>query len=99
MLGLLFDMGVCTTKHWQTSGRLVQGLNVCTAEEISWPSGAWYRIVSYSLLTTLIRYEILEIQNILKQKSNKQTHTEFSGHNEQIIREQKYLKQKKLKTY
>ena len=23
-------MGVCTTEHWQTSGRLVQELNVCT---------------------------------------------------------------------
>ena len=30
---LMFDMlsmGVCTTRHWQTSGRLVQELNVCT---------------------------------------------------------------------
>ena len=29
----LFDMiymGVCTTRHWQMSGRLVQELNVCT---------------------------------------------------------------------
>ena len=56
-----------------------------------------YFNVLYFLLTTLIRYEILEIQNILKQKSYKQTHTELSGHNEQIIREQKYLKQKTLK--
>ena len=32
VLNLLFDMlsiGVCTTRHWQTSGRLVQELNVC----------------------------------------------------------------------
>ena len=31
--GLFFaqlSMGVCTTKHWQTSGRLLQELNVCT---------------------------------------------------------------------
>ena len=31
--GLYFDMpfmGVCTTGHWRTSGRLVQELNVCT---------------------------------------------------------------------
>ena len=30
---LFFDMlsmGVCTTRHWHTSGRLVQELNVCT---------------------------------------------------------------------
>ena len=31
---LIFDMlsmmGVCKTRHWQTSGRLVQKLNVCT---------------------------------------------------------------------
>ena len=33
VLGLYFDMlsmDVCTTKHLQTSGRLVQELNVCT---------------------------------------------------------------------
>ena len=24
-------MGVCTTRHWQTSGRLLQELNACTA--------------------------------------------------------------------
>ena len=32
-LTYLFDvlsMGVCTTRHWQTSGELVQELNVCT---------------------------------------------------------------------
>ena len=28
-LDMLF-MGVCTTRHWQTSGRLVQELNICT---------------------------------------------------------------------
>ena len=27
---LTLSMGVCTTRHWQTSGRLVQELNVCT---------------------------------------------------------------------
>ena len=26
----MLSMGVCTTSHWQTSGRLVQELNVCT---------------------------------------------------------------------
>ena len=34
LLGLIFDifsMGAFTTRHWQTSGRLVQELNVCTA--------------------------------------------------------------------
>ena len=33
VLGLLFEMlfkGVCTTRHWQTFSRLVQGLNGCT---------------------------------------------------------------------
>ena len=33
VLGLCFDMlsmVVCTTRHWQTPGRLVQELNVCT---------------------------------------------------------------------
>ena len=36
ILGLFFDMfstmGVCTTRHCQTSGRPVQELNVCTVE-------------------------------------------------------------------
>ena len=33
VLGLFLDilfMDVCTTRHWQMSGRLVQELNVCT---------------------------------------------------------------------
>ena len=33
-MALFFDIlstGVCTTMHWQTSGRLVQELHVCTA--------------------------------------------------------------------
>ena len=32
LLGLYFglSMGVCATRYWQTSGRLVQELNVCT---------------------------------------------------------------------
>ena len=33
MLDLLFDMlsmGVCTNRNWQTSGQLVQELNLCT---------------------------------------------------------------------
>ena len=33
VLGLFFDIlsvGVCTTRYWQTSGGLVQELNVCT---------------------------------------------------------------------
>ena len=36
VLGLCFDvlsMGVCKTRHWQTSGRLVQELHVCTVWE------------------------------------------------------------------
>ena len=36
VLGLffaMFAMGVCTTRHWQTSGRLVQELNVCTVHK------------------------------------------------------------------
>ena len=33
VLNLFFDvlsMGVCKTRHWQTSGRLVQNLDACT---------------------------------------------------------------------
>ena len=36
-LGYYFDMvamGVCATGHWQTFGRLMQELNVCTVEEV-----------------------------------------------------------------
>ena len=44
MFGLFVDelaMTVCTTRHWRTSGRLVQELNVCTvgthfAAEVIW---------------------------------------------------------------
>ena len=35
VLGLFFDllpMGLCTTRHWQSSGRLVQELNICTVD-------------------------------------------------------------------
>ena len=37
MLGLFFDMlsmGICTTRHWQMFGRLVQELNVCTVYQL-----------------------------------------------------------------
>ena len=26
----ILSIGVCTTRHWQTSGQLVQEINVCT---------------------------------------------------------------------
>ena len=26
----MLSMGVCTTGHWETTGRLVQELNICT---------------------------------------------------------------------
>ena len=29
---LTLSIGVCTTRHWQTSDRLVKELNVCTVE-------------------------------------------------------------------
>ena len=38
MLGLSFEMvsmGVCTTSHWQTFGRLVQELNISTTETVN----------------------------------------------------------------
>ena len=28
----MLSMGVCTTRYWQTSSRLVQELNVCTVD-------------------------------------------------------------------
>ena len=34
LFGML-SMGVCTTRHWQTSGRLVQELNVWTVVPIA----------------------------------------------------------------
>ena len=30
----ILSMGVCTTRHWKTSGRLVQELNVCTVQHV-----------------------------------------------------------------
>ena len=50
MLGLFFDMlfmGICTTRHWQTSGRLVQELNVCTVHlsyDVSRLNHCWIKI-------------------------------------------------------
>ena len=35
VLGLFFDKGVCLARLWQTSGRLVKELNVCTIELFS----------------------------------------------------------------
>ena len=38
-LAYFFDvlsMDVCTTRHWQASGRLVQGLNVCLHAGTPW---------------------------------------------------------------
>ena len=38
VLGLFLEilsLGVCTTRHWQTSGRLVQESNVCTVTPIN----------------------------------------------------------------
>ena len=35
-------MGVCTTRHWQTPGRLVQGLNICTVHVQCLAARAWY---------------------------------------------------------
>ena len=29
----MLDVVICTTGHWQTSGRLVQELNVCTVHD------------------------------------------------------------------
>ena len=31
----MLSSGVFTTRHWQTSGRLVQKLNACTADELA----------------------------------------------------------------
>ena len=31
----MLSLGVCTTRHWQMSGRLVQGLNVCTVQHVT----------------------------------------------------------------
>ena len=44
-LAYIFDMlstSASTTRHWQTSGRLVQELNVCTVELL-------YRKISYGM--------------------------------------------------
>ena len=44
----MLSIGVCTTRHWQMSGRLVQELNACTVEDSqvqSWPYQAWAGLV------------------------------------------------------
>ena len=37
----IVSMGVCTTTHWQTSGRLLQELNGCTVWKILPKSVVW----------------------------------------------------------
>ena len=32
----MLSMGVCSTRHWQTCGRLVQELNVCSVPSVGW---------------------------------------------------------------
>ena len=47
VLGLFFDMlpiGVCTTGHLQTSGRLVQELNICTVDVSSGTNTRYWEI-------------------------------------------------------
>ena len=54
-LAYLFDMlsmGVCKTRHWQTSGRLVQELNACT-------------IYIYGLLTCSFTTKSIHINDII----------------------------------
>ena len=46
----ILDMGVCTTMHWQTSGRLMQVLKVCTVHT---HVGMGHKIESSCLLTDL----------------------------------------------
>ena len=57
MFGLFFDMipnGVCTTGYWQTSGRLVQELNVCTAAVFSSVLGSPLGLTAVSRLRTFL---------------------------------------------
>ena len=60
----IFDIpsiGVFTTRHWQTSGRLVQELNVCTVlDPVITYGDHWQRIIYFSFLRYLpicISYE------------------------------------------
>ena len=49
---------VCTTRHWQTSGRLVQALNVCT-------------LYKYVLTMALAIKESISLRCIYRYKTNK----------------------------
>ena len=51
--GLIFDIpsrGVCTTRHWQKSGRLVQDINVCMCSALPFFSvlSSWFSPFSSS---------------------------------------------------
>ena len=64
----MLPIGVCTTRHLETSGRLVQELNVCTVYF------GRYVLKLYCiecLLTEPPRYKILQIQRI-ESYTNKQ---------------------------
>ena len=55
----MLSMGVCTTRHWQAPGRLVQELNVCTvlgnAAVVSRKEGFLYYIyaIDYDIYTVI----------------------------------------------
>ena len=62
MHGLFFDVlstGVCTTKHWQTSGRLVQELNVGTVQ--AWMSSRLNPVATLVPKTTKLSLFLLPI--------------------------------------
>ena len=72
-LVLIFDdmiyNGVCSTSHWQTSGRLMQELNVCTVYEIRYVQLLTFchtmsflfkhRLKSHQLLVSLFQMKLL----------------------------------------
>ena len=54
VFGFFFDnlsMGVCTTRNWQMSGRLVQELNACTVDNAAMKRkcGTWTRGILLSV--------------------------------------------------
>ena len=55
----MLSMDVCTTRHWQTSGRLVQELNVCTVYALNEKGNVHHSLRYHSVFLFMLYCETL----------------------------------------
>ena len=79
---LTIDMGVCTTRHCQTSGRLMQELNVVTVYICTKPAS--YDVINWNRITHITVKDFLQIRcyrSIHTMESYHACRSEFRFHN------------------